>query len=71
MRNEKTKGLAAKKLDIISWITSLKDENVLNRIELLRKGEDDWWDTIDEDEKAEILRDYRNWIEVNQLLMNR
>jgi len=48
-------GLAAKKLDIISWITSLKDENVLNRIELLRKGEDDWWDTIDEDEKAEIL----------------
>ena len=48
-------GLAAKKLDIISWITSLKDENVLNRIELLRKGEDDWWDTIGEDEKAEIL----------------
>lgn len=55
MINEKTMGLAAKKLDIISWITSLKDENVLNRIKLLRKGEDDWWDTIGEDEKAEIL----------------
>jgi hypothetical protein len=45
-------GLAAKKLDIISWITNLKDERVLNKIESIRKEEDDWWDIIDEDEKA-------------------
>ena len=48
-------GLAAKKLDIISWITNLKDENVLRKIDSLRKEEADWWDTIGEDERAEIL----------------
>ena len=48
-------GLAAKKLDIISWITNLKDENVLRKIDSIRKEEADWWDTIEEDERAEIL----------------
>ena len=48
-------GLAAKKLDIISWITNLKDESVLRKIDSLRKEEADWWDIIGEDERAEIL----------------
>ena len=48
-------GLAAKKLDIIGWITNLKDENVLKKIDSIRKEEDDWWDTIGEDERAEII----------------
>ena len=48
-------GLAAKKLDIISWITNLKDENILRKIDSLRKEEADWWDTIGEDERAEII----------------
>jgi predicted transcriptional regulator len=48
-------GLAAKKLDIINWITNLNDEEILEEINSLRKREDDWWDTIDDDEKAEIL----------------
>ena len=48
-------GLAAKKLDIIGWITNLNDEDILDKIESLRKQEDDWWDAIGEDEKTEIL----------------
>jgi predicted transcriptional regulator len=48
-------GLAAKKLDIISWITNLKDESILRKIESLREEETDWWDTIGEDERAEIV----------------
>jgi predicted transcriptional regulator len=48
-------GLAAKKLDIINWITNLNDEEILEKINSLRKREADWWDTIDDDEKAEIL----------------
>jgi hypothetical protein len=48
-------GLAAKKLDIIGWITNLNDEDILDKIDSLRKQEDDWWDTIGEDEKTEIL----------------
>ena len=48
-------GLAAKKLDIIGWITKLNDEDILDKIDFLRKQQDDWWDTIEEDEKTEIL----------------
>ena len=48
-------GLTAKKLDIIGWITNLNDEDILDKIESLRKQEDDWWDAIGEDEKTEIL----------------
>jgi hypothetical protein len=48
-------GLAAKKIDFIGWITNLNDEDILDKIDSLRKQEDDWWDTIGEDEKTEIL----------------
>ena len=34
-------GLAAKKLDIINWITNLNDEEILEKINSLRKREDE------------------------------
>jgi hypothetical protein len=48
-------GLAVKKLDIIGWIAKLNDEDIPDKIEFLRKQEDDWWDTIGKDEKTGIL----------------
>jgi hypothetical protein len=42
-----------KKINLINWISSIQEEDVLNKIEQIQKEKRDWWDTInDEDEKA-------------------
>jgi len=46
--------LAARKIDLISWISNLRDEKTLARIEIIKKEEPDWWDTISDEERAEI-----------------
>jgi hypothetical protein len=46
--------LSARKIDLISWISNLRDEKILSRIETIKKEEPDWWDTISDEEKAEI-----------------
>ena len=45
---------AARKIDLISWISNLQDEKTLSRIETIKKEEPDWWDTISDEERAEI-----------------
>jgi len=46
--------IAGRKIDLISWITNLQDEKILSRIETIKGEEIDWWDTISDEEKAEI-----------------
>ena len=46
--------LAARKIDLISWISNLRDEKTLKKIETIRQEESDWWDEISEAEKEEI-----------------
>jgi hypothetical protein len=43
------------KLEIIKWVTGLKDETSIERLKLLKdKKRVDWWDEITESEKAAI-----------------
>jgi hypothetical protein len=44
------------KLEIIKWVTSLKDETSIERLKLLKdqKRKTDWWDEISESEKNAI-----------------
>lgn len=44
------------KLEIINWITSLKDESTIERLSIMRNNpiSDDWWNEISEAEKATI-----------------
>lgn len=44
------------KLEIIKWVTSLKDNTAFERLRMLRKNSNkkDWWHEISEDEKASI-----------------
>ena len=46
--------IETRKVNIISWITHLHDENIISKIEDLQKSEPDWWDMICDEEKAEI-----------------
>ncbi len=44
------------KLEIIKWVTNLKDDTAIERLRMLRKNSNkkDWWYEISEDEKASI-----------------
>lgn len=46
--------LETRKLKIINWISRLKDETIIEKIESLHSQRRDWWNVIDENEKAEI-----------------
>lgn len=46
--------LETRKLNIISWISRLEDETIIDRIEKLQSCGEDWWEMIDENEKAQI-----------------
>ena len=47
-------GLERRKLNLINWISSLKDESLLKRIESIRSEENNWWEQISTEERAEI-----------------
>jgi len=46
--------LETRKLNIISWVSRLEDESIIERIEKLRSYGGDWWEMIDENEKSNI-----------------
>jgi hypothetical protein len=48
--------MQAKKLEIVQLVLSTKKPLLLKKVEdILKKGQDsDWWDTISEEERAEI-----------------
>lgn len=46
--------LETRKLKIINWISRLEDETIIEKIENLQAHKRDWWNLIDENEKAEI-----------------
>jgi hypothetical protein len=49
------------KLEIIKWVTGLKDRTAIERIMMLkeRPKKTDWWDQITEEERAAIDMGWR------------
>ena len=44
-----------KKLELIQWLSSIEDSNLIDKLMDLRKKESrDWWQTISESEKKSI-----------------
>lgn len=51
--------IEAKKLELIQWLASVEDEDVIARLELVRDTETetgDWFEELPEDVKESILR---------------
>lgn len=46
--------MKAEKLGLIQWLAQLTDESMIVKILALRKEQEDWWDQITAEEKAEI-----------------
>lgn len=43
------------KIDLINWITSLESEDMLRRLNDLKKADKDWWEELPEKIKEMIL----------------
>lgn len=54
VENMEVMNLETRKINIISWVSHLQDENVLSRIEELQSQKQDWWEMISDEERAEI-----------------
>ena len=45
--------IETRKINIINWISSIQEEDIISKMEKLQKEKVDWWDTVnDEDKKA-------------------
>lgn len=52
----KSLNVEKEKLEIIKWVTGLKDNTAIERLKVLREGpkKEDWWNEITNEEKAAI-----------------
>jgi hypothetical protein len=46
--------IEARKINLINWISSITEENILEKVEKIQKEKADWWDTISEEDKKAI-----------------
>ncbi len=46
--------LESRKINLINWISSVQEENILTRMENIQKENEDWWDIISEEDKKAI-----------------
>jgi hypothetical protein len=57
MKNkERAVNVEKEKLEIIKWVTNLKDDSAIEKLKKLRKNpkKSDWWLEVGEEEKAAI-----------------
>ena len=52
----KESNVEKEKLEIIKWVTGLKDKDAIEKLRMLRESPKrlDWWDEITDEEKAAI-----------------
>ncbi len=47
--------IAVKKIELIEWLSRVQDENLIKKVEGLRKeAEADWWDTLTKEQQEDI-----------------
>ena len=46
--------LETRKINLINWISTLQEENILERVEMIQKEKTDWWDTTSNRDKNAI-----------------
>lgn len=46
--------LETRKINLISWISTIQEDDILNKVEKIQKETTDWWDTISNEDKAAI-----------------
>jgi plasmid stabilization system protein ParE len=48
--------LESRKINLINWISSIQEEDVLARMEQIQKESKDWWDSLNNEDKKAICK---------------
>lgn len=55
INSRRAMNIAAKKIELIEWLTGLQDEKLINKVDGLKKvAEADWWDTLSKEQQQDI-----------------
>lgn len=46
--------LETRKRNLINWITTVQNDEILEKVEEIQKESSDWWDTLSDDDKCAI-----------------
>jgi hypothetical protein len=46
--------LETRKINLINWISSVQEEDVLARMEMIQREKNDWWDAVSNEDKKAI-----------------
>ena len=46
--------LETRKINLINWISTIQEENILEKVEKIQKEKTDWWDTLSDNDKKAI-----------------
>ena len=46
--------IETRKINLINWISTIQEEDILNKVENIQKEASDWWDTISKEDKTAI-----------------
>lgn len=46
--------LENRKINLINWLSTIQEEDILNQVEKIQKERSDWWDTISNEDKKAI-----------------
>ncbi len=47
--------LEARKINLINWISTIQEEDVLAEMEKIQGKKTDWWDTVGKEDKKAII----------------
>jgi predicted transcriptional regulator len=50
----KVMNLETRKINLINWISSLQETDLIDKMEAIQKENADWWDTISNEDKQAI-----------------
>lgn len=48
--------IETRKLNLINWISSIQEDNILEKVEKIQMEKTDWWDTIDDKDQNAIQK---------------
>jgi hypothetical protein len=46
--------IETRKINLINWISTIQEEDILSKVENIQQEASDWWDTISKEDKTAI-----------------
>jgi hypothetical protein len=47
--------IESRKINLINWISSIQEEDILEKVEKIQKEKADWWETVNNEDKNAII----------------